>query len=416
MGKRLDRTVRLIAPDGSPGPSEPLAAYRDTAAWVLLGDPGAGKTTAFEAEASQSPESALCLSARDFLTFDPAHHPEWRERTLLIDGLDEVRAGQADARTPFDAIRARLDQLEKPKFRLSCREADWLGNNDRARLKAVSPDGEVVVLRLDPLSDAQVRNLVSDRLRDSDPAAFFEAASDRGLEPLLGNPQNLDLLVRVFLKSGQLPASRLDTFRRASVLLTRDPNAEHQEAADLPVESLLDAAGWLSAVQLLSGAVGHCDSADAPDGYIPISTHDKDRRADIRAALRTRLFAADGEGRFRPAHAHFAAFLAARCLARLVGEGIPKNRILGLLAGHDGVPPTPLRGLAAWLAAASPDLRRSLIKRDPVAVLMYGDVSGFTPAEKASLLDSLGSDPLRLYEAPWPSSAHRGACQRRHGN
>ena len=406
MGLILDRTVRRLEIEGPPGRSKPLAEYRETPAWVLLGDPGAGKTTAFQLEASRSLESALCLSVRDFLTLDPAHRPEWRERTLLIDGLDEVRAGQADARTPFDAIRARLDQLGRPKFRLSCREADWLGNNDRKHLRRVSPDGEIVVLRLDALSDAQVRDLASDLLRDSDPAAFFAAASDRGLEPLLGNPQNLDLLVRVFRKSGQLPANRLDTFRRASVLLTREPNAEHQEAADLPVESLLDAAGWLSAVQLLSGAAGHCDSEpDAPDRYIPISAHGEARRAEMRAALRTRLFAADGERRFRPAHAHLAAFLAARRLARLVEEGIPKNRILGLLAGRDGAPPTPLRGLVAWLAATSPGLRRSLIERDPVAVLMYGDVRGFPSAEKTFLLDALGRNPSRLHESLWPSSA-----------
>ena len=408
MGLILDRTVRRIESDGRPGPSEPLAAYRDTAAWVLLGDPGAGKTTAFEEE-SRSWEGAHFVSARDFLTFNPARHPEWRERTLLIDGLDEVRAGQADARTPFDAIRARLDQLGKPKFRLSCREADWLGNNDREHLKRVSPDGEIVVLRLDPLSDAQVRALASDLLRGSDPAAFFAAASDRGLEPLLGNPQNLELLAGVFSDSGQLPASRLETFEQASALLAQERNEEYWIGGDelLPVESLLKAAGRLSAVQLLSGAAGHCLSEQEKSAdYIPISVHGKDRRADIWAVLRTPLFAAaDEERRFRPAHAHLAAFLAARHLARLVEEGIPKNRILGLLVGQDGALPTPLRGLAAWLAASSQKLRRSLTKRDPAAVLIYGDVRGFTSAEKTFLLDSLGRDPSRLHESRWPSSA-----------
>ena len=408
MGLILDRTARRIESDGRPGPSEPLAAHRETPAWVLLGDPGAGKTTAFEEE-SRSWESAHFVSARDFLTFDLARHPEWREGTLLIDGLDEVRAGQVDARAPFDAIRTRLDQLGMPKFRLSCREADWLGGSDRKHLRRVSPDGEIVVLRLDPLSDAQVRDLASDLLRDSDPAAFFAAASDRGLEPLLGNPQNIELLTQVFRGSGQLPASRLETFEQASALLAQERNEEHRIGGDeRPVESLLDAAGWLSAVHLLSGAAGHCLSEqDAAGGYIPISAHGKDRQADIRAALRTRLFATDRKRRFRPAHAHLAAFLAARRLARLVKEGIPKNRILGLLAGYDGAPPTPLRGLAAWLAATSPSsrLRRWLIERDPVAVLMYGDVRDFPPAEKTFLLDSLGRDPSRLYESLWPSSA-----------
>ena len=33
-------------------------------------------------------------------------HPEWRERTLFIDGLDEMRAGATDARIPLDEILA----------------------------------------------------------------------------------------------------------------------------------------------------------------------------------------------------------------------------------------------------------------------------------------------------------------------
>ena len=106
--------------------SRPLAACRDLPAYVLLGDPGAGKTTALQGEyAALGSRRALLISARDFLTFEP--RAEWRDKTLFIDGLDEVRAGSSDARTPFDAIRARLDALGRPPFRLSCRAADWLG-------------------------------------------------------------------------------------------------------------------------------------------------------------------------------------------------------------------------------------------------------------------------------------------------
>ena len=127
--------MRTVGRAKNPGLSK---AFRDAPAYVLLGDPGAGKTTAFEIEREALGEQACLVSARDFLTFDPQHHPEWRGKTLFIDGLDEVRAGSSDARTPFDAIRGRLDTLEKPRFRLSSREADWLGANDRNRLEAVS--------------------------------------------------------------------------------------------------------------------------------------------------------------------------------------------------------------------------------------------------------------------------------------
>ena len=412
----LDRTVRRVEPDGAAGPSEPLAAYREAPACVLLGDPGAGKTTAFEEEARRDPEGTHFVSARDFLTFEPANRAEWRGRTLLIDGLDEVRAGLADARTPFDVVRARLDGLGKPRFRLSCREADWLGHNDRSHLKKVSPNGEIVVLRLDPLSEDEVRRLCVDWLAGSNPAVFFEKVADRGLAGLLGNPQNLELLARVFRESGDLPASRLETFERASTLLAREQNEEHETAGrEVPVESVLDAAGRLCAVQLLSNSVGHCFSErHAAAGVVPIPAHGSDWRDNLLAALRTRLFAADGEHRFRPAHAHLAAYLAARHLSGLVAE-IPRGRVLALLAGYDGAPPTSLRGLVAWLAALSPELRRPLIERDPAAVLMYGDTRGFQPGEKALLLDAIGRNPSRLHESYLPPTAVEGLTGREMG-
>ena len=141
----------------SPGPWH---AFRSVPAYVLLGDPGAGKTTAFEVECEALGDSACPISARDFLALDMDRHPEWRDKTLFIDGLDEVRAGTDDVRTPFDAIRNRLDALGRPRFRLSCREADWLGANDRDNLASVTPDGAVTVLRLDPLTNADITTIL----------------------------------------------------------------------------------------------------------------------------------------------------------------------------------------------------------------------------------------------------------------
>lgn len=410
MGLRIERTVRRVETGKPPGPAQRLEGYREAPAWVLLGDPGAGKTTVFEEEAKRSAGAGLFVSARDFLTFDPTNRPEWRERTLFIDGLDEVRAGQQDARTPFDEIRRRLDTLGRPNFRLSCREADWLGENDRKHLEAVSPGGEPVLLRLDPLTDDDARRLASDHLCASEAGAFVARASKHGLKALLRNPQTLELLVRVFRESGRLAESRLDTFERASALLAREPNEEHRLGGEArPAPSVLEAAGWLCAVQLLSRSAGHSLTDEEPgDGYLPISLDDGIPRENLRVALGTRLFESDSEQRFRPAHAHLAAFLAAQHLARLATGPVPGRRILALLSGPDGAPPTPLRGLAAWLAATSPALRRQLVTMDPVAVLLYGDVGGFTPEEKTALLDEIGRDPSRLHESFWPASAVEG--------
>ena len=101
-----------------------LKEFRSASAYVLLGDPGSGKTTAFENESVGEVNTCL-ITARNFLSLDVNSHPEWRSKTLFIDGLDEVRVGATNPRTPLDRIRSRIDALGKPRFRLSCREADW---------------------------------------------------------------------------------------------------------------------------------------------------------------------------------------------------------------------------------------------------------------------------------------------------
>ena len=409
MGLILDRTVTRIGDKGETGPPEPLAAYRGTPAYVLLGDPGVGKTTAFEKEATDSGDSAEFLPARDFLELCPDSHAEWSNRTLLIDGLDEVRAGERNAKTPFGVIRGRLDQLRPPGFRISCREADWLGDSDRGRLKSVSADGEVVVLRLNPLGTDDIRTLIASLVGSGDADAFLLRAGDRGLEGLLDNPQSLQLLAKAFQTTGQWPASRLETFEKAATALAQEENDEHRTGTPLPPpKETLDAAGLLAAVQFLSSKAGYSLAREPDDSRFIRISHDGAFPSTARAALYTKLFRAAGTGRFEPSHANLGAYLAARHLTILVEEHIPSGRILALLAGHDGSPPTHLRGLVAWLAAMSPALRAQLIARDPVAVLMYGDIGKFEPSAKRQILEQMRRDPSRLDEMHWPKSAVSG--------
>ena len=115
---------------------------------------------------------------QDFIELDINKHPEWHNTTLFIDGLDERRAGLPDGRTALDGIRKKIEQLDRPRFRLSCREADWFGANDRDALKAVSRDGKVTVLRLNPLTDEDVHKILRDNLKVDDPEKFINKAYD----------------------------------------------------------------------------------------------------------------------------------------------------------------------------------------------------------------------------------------------
>ena len=389
-GDRDKVTAGRDAPAGSDHPRT-VEGFRECDAFVLLGAPGAGKTELFEAEGAR--DGCICVSARDFLTFDIERRPEWRVATLFIDGLDEKRAGSVDGRAPLDDIRARLDALGGPRFRLSCREADWFGANDRTHLEAVSRDGTVKVLRLDPLSDESVRKMLERRPDVIDVDGFMGEARQRGIDHLLTNPKNLEMLAEA-VSGGAWPGTRMGTFDLACEKISQEPNRGHQLAnRDAPGTSgILAAAERLCAIQLLTGYAGYDVTGHGNDSeYLGLHSIPDDDRATLRLALRARLFRSPEEGdeRRTPEHRQIAEFLGARYLAKLINGGHPVNRVLALMAGEDGGIVSELRGLSAWLAAHCLQARRELIERDPEGVAAYGDAGVFTQDEKRHLLECL---------------------------
>ncbi|MCY4658749.1 MAG: hypothetical protein OXF93_02920 [Acidobacteria bacterium] len=405
--------------------SGPLAAFREAPAYVLLGDPGSGKTTAFEAESEALGDDARFVTARDFLTFDSREHPEWQGKTLFIDGLDEARAGGRDFITTLDELRGRLDALKRPRFRLSCREADWLGANDRNRLAAVSPATDLAVLRLDPLSEDDIRSILSSHPGVEDSDSFVATAREKGVAGFLTNPQSLTLLADVVSDGAGWPKGRRELFEDACRRMLRERNEEHIAAADQPSASpclseddLLDAAGRLCAVLLTSGTPGCAISSPESADYPGLNRCVGQQAERCRHAVASKLFKAVGpvaEGRFQPVHRHVAEFLAGRDLARLIEggrrsgrggrQGVPARRIVALITGDDGGVPTELRGLSAWIAAHSPFARNELLERDPIGLGLYGDVGRFSTPEKRDLLASLERVSSRLHLAAGASAA-----------
>ncbi len=385
---------------GNPPSPQPMSTFRNRPAYVLLGDPGEGKTTSLKAECDELGDKGHWITARDFLTLSPK--PEWRSGTLFIDGLDEVRAGQVDARTPFDAIRHKLDQLGRPSFRLSCRMADWLGSNDRQHLHEVSPDGDVAVLRLEPLTDKNILEILINHPDVGDPQAFFDRSKQCAIEHLLRNPQNLLMLITAFAKNGQFPSNLLEAMQVACEQLVLEHNAEHNVLTTKASPSLmLEAAGHLCALQLLAGNVGYAVRAEAvaedyPDLRIVSQTGDK----LYREALASKLFSSPAEGRTEPKHRQVAEYLGGRYLAKRIEGGLTSSRIIALMLGRDGTVVTPLRGLSAWVAAHSPTARLELIDRDPIGVGLYGDILSFSLDDKRMLLRALQQKPImhRLHQ------------------
>lgn len=404
--------MRLIVPrsvtvvDGDRSRSAPLAEFRSERAYVLLGDPGAGKTEAFRVESRAVPGSRA-VTARRFTSGSLDQHPEWHAETLFIDGLDEVRAGRPDALRPMDLILDRLGHLGRPNLRLSCRAADWLGRNDLQDIASTAGYEDVRVLHLEPLRGEDIVRILAD-LGVPDPRGFIREAGERGLGGLLANPHSLELLVKA--KGGdEWPRDRRATFVQACRRLAREPNPKHRAAQrSAPMVSLdriMAAAGHLSALLLLSDKEHvSIDGSEDPDSLwledIPVGDHPA-----LLRALKSNLFSVDPDGGFVPPHRQLAEFLGARFLHTRIDSGVPASRVLALMTGEDGVVVTELRGLSAWLAAFDGLSRRCLIRTDPVGIALYGDVQGFRSDKKESLLRAFAerADEIRAWS--WPPVA-----------
>ncbi len=424
MGVIVPRTVTWFAENRSPARGAKLSDFRDTPFYVLLGDPGAGKTTAFEQEADVD-ANRLYLTAREFVRFHAAPKPEWRGKTLFIDGLDEVRAGSQDLRLPLDQILIGLHHLDGPHARLSCRSAGWLATNDGKEMRSLRGYEHAVILRLDPLPKQGARAILGHLLGD-EADNFLAEARKRSLHGLLDNPLTLKLLTKAVGPGKGWPDSRVDTFERACLAVVAEYNDEHTAAhryAPVRPRHLLAEASRMAAFLLLAGKDGiawdHTDVseperllliADLLDSCAEPSGRGRSHRErsspeGMRRALDTGLFVGESPGTFAPTHPHIAEYLAARHLAKAIDDGAVLGRVLTLLTSGGGVP-SPLRGVVAWLAALCGDARRALVEIDPIGVLAYGDVGVFDHREKNHLLSRLGEDDglgHRLSHFPIPS-------------
>lgn len=368
--------------------SQSIEDLRSRRAYVLLGDPGSGKTASFEAEAKAC--NGYYVTARDFLALSLPTSA--CGKTIFIDGLDESRAGEGDGRTPLDRIRSRLDELGRPSFRLSCREADWLGASDRNALEAVAPVRELSIVHLYQLTQEQIRDILAHHPAVLDPVDFLKNAEERGLDALLQNPQTLNLLIEA-VKENEWPTTRQETFRLACEKLAAEPNPEHRTTVRgqaVNTAALLHAAGALCAIQLFADISGFTETGETRQEVLALRDIGFLDGLTVSQALKTRLFVGIGEGQFAPVHRSVAEYLSARFLSQLIEkEHLPIGRVLSLMTAADGGVVAGLRGLNAWLSVHHPQSRYRLIQIDPLGVVLYGDTKLFSVDDKLTLLKAI---------------------------
>ena len=105
VASRTCTAVDEREPQRDGGRQAPLTDYADTAAYVLIAEPGVGKTTAFETEAAK--QGGVCVTVRNFLRFDK---PEWRH------GGPVVPCGEGRGQGDNDELFGKLLTLDLDRF------------------------------------------------------------------------------------------------------------------------------------------------------------------------------------------------------------------------------------------------------------------------------------------------------------
>lgn len=401
--KLVPRRVRKVANrEGTPveSPLADLHEFRSQAAWVLLGEPGAGKSVAFAMEVEAV--NGKYLRIDEFINADPP--ADWQGKTLFLDGLDETRAGSGNDSTIQQLCR-QLKRLGNPPFRVACRAADWYGTTDSDDLKRASPGGKLDVLLLEPLKGEDILAILHENHDIPDPRKFVAEAERRNIAGLLDNPQTLGLLAQA-IRGDQWPATRDDTYWFACEALAAEANKRHRDKArhqPRNLEKVLEAAGQLCAVLLFANKAGIAlDQERANELFPALADYSPPDGATARQAVGSTLFRPAGEERIEPGHRSIAEYLAARWLARRIdSEGLPLQRVLNLLLGPDGGVVAGLRGLFGWLALHCHTARPRLIEADPLTVVVYGDVKPMTVAEKRLILAGFRREAERFSAFHW---------------
>ncbi|MDE2770169.1 MAG: hypothetical protein OXI44_03185 [Bacteroidota bacterium] len=386
----VDRTVSQIQPDKAKdhirGPY-PLQDLAPECSYVLLGEPGMGKTTEFTREADRV--GGLLIPVRRFINLDPENHPEWRERTLYLDGLDEARVGSGSPRDVIYKVISQLEALGTPRFRLSCRSNGWLGINDLSELASLLAAETVKVLQLNPLDYDDVWSIVSNFREDA--GEFIQQAKQHGIEAFLWNPQLLSILLKS-VQTGGWRNSPSEVFENACRELVTERNQEylavHSYDAPPSWDVILNSAGQLSALMLIANKTGwSIDYAKNPE-ILSLRDVDEPNRDVLRSALDSKVFEGGLTCRV-PLHRLLTEYLGGLYLHKKINSGLSVRRALSLLMGHDGVPFPDLRGLAAWLATLNNKVRPILINADPVALAFNGDSSSLSLEQRRKLLENL---------------------------
>lgn len=309
---------------------------------VILGEPGMGKTVLLQEVAQR--EQLKFVRAAKFLRDSPHNFSDGS--MLVIDALDEVSTVREG--DPLHHVLAKLADIGRPPFILSCRSADW---NGRLAHNDILEDyfTEAKELTLEPLSENEASEFLANVIGKDPAAAFLYALHEKGMGDLSTNPMTLQMLASI-AKDG-IPDGRADLYHRAIEKLRIEHNLVHRSSklSKLSSNQVWDAAGLMSATLLLSGkdSLSKSSGGEPEDNDLPISElGDFEDPEILEAVLGSRLFRSTEEGNYRfvPIHKTVAEYCGARWLVNASKNERMKKRLVALFK-HQHRLPASLRGL-----------------------------------------------------------------------
>ncbi|MEV0116295.1 hypothetical protein AB0H77_24095 [Streptomyces sp. NPDC050844] len=351
-------------------------------AMVVLGEPGAGKTSVLRSLAATLPpvgdtwdgdtDACLWVSGADLT--EGSYQDELGRH---IDALPQVGADrgasavltvvldQADESLFLPRLARRLTKsldkrnTSRVRFLMACRTADYPATMAPMLADSAGVEGEELVA----------------------------AAERSGAAVLAGVPLTLELLILIYQADGQLVGTPEDLFARGVEHLTEEPDSHRLRLAVVTTaRQRLRVAERIAAWMLLSGRrtvwqgrALEAGAFDLPGGALaggreqaPAGSYEVTPQV-LKETLATALFAEPDENRVAFRHSSVAAYLAARYLTeRGTTQRQLENLFLVRSPGGDttSIPP-PLRETAAWLVALKPTVTAWLADADPESLAVH---------------------------------------------
>lgn len=403
---KLDR--RVLSSDAADGAGAPMQISGLAAAkrWVLLGEPGSGKSTTFEQAAAA--HGTEVVTARRFVAGVRPTGP-----VVFVDALEEFRIGEAG----HDRLDDLTDQLASSGYagwRLTCRSAS-LSQADLLHLEAAL--GAFDRWNLGPLEQHE-QLAVLQSLGEADPAAVLRRVNNFAAAPLMGNPATLKLLHGTLSDTTARIESRGALFAQATDDMAHEVNTRRRTRKDRSTPgAIIAAAEKACLVLMLSARTDLWMGATRPpradlvtkDELIPSGV---DTQA-LHDAVDTPMFRGEADS-YTPTHRMVAEYLAGRALAGAVSsrDGRPPalgfDRAYALLCGDDEQPSPALLGTFAWFVTSLADgvhaeRALDLVKAHPEAILFQGDAAMLPLPHRQALLEATGQGD------PWFLSGGRGS-------